>query len=419
MDVLRAEKQIVVCSSRFSAYAIRVTWRVDARTNHSRSASCNIRRARRATSVDRRSSAARPGKVLHMRTLRRRPSPAMVVALIALFVALGGPAQAKKRLMDGGLIRKGTVTSRADQERLRREGRPEQGSGALAERHAGQLRGVRADHRRPGARARSGRRIGGPDQLAAGAVTASKLAGDSIGGGSVANGSLQTVDIGSFTGSLRPVPDFAFTSRRRRARRVRRRPPPREASPTSPTTSSWSRRPATGTTTWSSAPGRPPGTRSASSPAGSHRGAEPLIARPDDPALRHLRRALAGLRGRFLTGSIRISQEDLSKGRHDPLHAAARRPHHPPPAHAAPPHRRGDAGDVHRGVAGRRRLGQGRATSTDDHHAVGRHPEPERRRDELGLRVPPSSDDQARTPAATTRAATTVPPPARARRAGP
>ena len=36
----------------------------------------------------------------------------MVVALIALFVALGGPAEAKKRLMDGGLIRKGTVTSR-------------------------------------------------------------------------------------------------------------------------------------------------------------------------------------------------------------------------------------------------------------------------------------------------------------------
>ena len=42
-------------------------------------------------------------------------------------------------------------------------------------------------------------------------MTASKLAADSIGGGSVANGSLQTVDIGSFTGSLRPVPDFAFT----------------------------------------------------------------------------------------------------------------------------------------------------------------------------------------------------------------
>jgi hypothetical protein len=33
-------------------------------------------------------------------------------------------------------------------------------------------------------------------------VTASKVATDSIGGASVANGSLQTVDIGSFTGSV-------------------------------------------------------------------------------------------------------------------------------------------------------------------------------------------------------------------------
>jgi hypothetical protein len=42
----------------------------------------------------------------------------------------------------------------------------------------------------------------GAGQLAPGAVTASKLAPDSIGGGSIANGSLQTVDIGSFTGSV-------------------------------------------------------------------------------------------------------------------------------------------------------------------------------------------------------------------------
>ena len=41
-----------------------------------------------------------------------------------------------------------------------------------------------------------------PTSSPPGAVTASKLAADSIGGGSVANGSLQTVDIGSFTGSV-------------------------------------------------------------------------------------------------------------------------------------------------------------------------------------------------------------------------
>jgi hypothetical protein len=95
----------------------------------------------------------------------------MVVALIALFVALGGPAQAKKDLIDGRLLWKNSVTGRAikDGQVLA----PDLGAGAV-----------------------------GQAQLAAGGVTASKLAADSVGGGSVANGSLQTVDIGSFTGSV-------------------------------------------------------------------------------------------------------------------------------------------------------------------------------------------------------------------------
>lgn len=41
----------------------------------------------------------------------RRPSPSAVIALVALFVAAGGPAQAA-RLIDGGDIRKGTVGSK-------------------------------------------------------------------------------------------------------------------------------------------------------------------------------------------------------------------------------------------------------------------------------------------------------------------
>jgi hypothetical protein len=41
----------------------------------------------------------------------RRPSPATVIAIVALFVAVGGPAQAA-RLIDGGDIRKGTVGSK-------------------------------------------------------------------------------------------------------------------------------------------------------------------------------------------------------------------------------------------------------------------------------------------------------------------
>jgi hypothetical protein len=125
----------------------------------------------------------------------------MVVALIALFVALDGPAQAK-RVIDGGSIRKGSITSR----------QIKNGSVAKADLSKTAVRSLTAI---PASSVRSAQIADGqvlaPDlglgsvgqgQLAPGAVTASKLATDSIGGGSVANGSLQTVDIGSFTGSV-------------------------------------------------------------------------------------------------------------------------------------------------------------------------------------------------------------------------
>jgi len=138
----------------------------------------------------------------------------MVVALIALFVALGGPAQAK-RLIDGGSIRKGTITSK----------QIKNGSVAKADLTKAAVRSLTAT---PASSVRSAQIADGsvlaPDlglgsvgqgQLAPGAVTASKLAADSIGGGSVANGSLQTVDIGSFTGSVNvDFPAFNDTDRR-------------------------------------------------------------------------------------------------------------------------------------------------------------------------------------------------------------
>jgi hypothetical protein len=138
----------------------------------------------------------------------------MVVALIALFVALGGPAQAK-RLIDGGSIRKGTITSK----------QIKNGSVAKADLTKTAVRSLTAT---PASSVRSAQIADGsvlaPDlglgsvgqgQLAPGAVTASKLAADSIGGGSVANGSLQTVDIGSFTGSVNvDFPAFNDTDRR-------------------------------------------------------------------------------------------------------------------------------------------------------------------------------------------------------------
>jgi hypothetical protein len=125
----------------------------------------------------------------------------MVVALIALFIALGGPAQAK-RLIDGGSIRTGTITTK----------QIKNGSVAKADLSKAAVKSLGAT---PANSVRSSQIADGsvlaPDlgaasvgaaQLQPGAVTASKLAGDSVGGGSVANGSLQTVDIGSFTSSL-------------------------------------------------------------------------------------------------------------------------------------------------------------------------------------------------------------------------
>ena len=138
----------------------------------------------------------------------------MVVALIALFVALGGPAQAK-RVIDGGSIRKGTITSK----------QIKNGSVAKADLSRTAVRSltaiapssVRSAQIADGSVLAPDLGVGavGQGQLAPGAVTASKLAEDSIGGASVANGSLQTVDIGSFTGSVNvDFPAFNDTDRR-------------------------------------------------------------------------------------------------------------------------------------------------------------------------------------------------------------
>jgi hypothetical protein len=134
----------------------------------------------------------------------------MAVALLALFIALGGPAQAK-RLINGKLLQKGSVTSRAIK------------NGTIAKGDLSKA-AVRSLTTTPPNSVRSANivdgQVLGPDigagaigtaALAPGSVTASKLAPDSIGGGSVANGSLQTLDIGSFAGAV-SVPSFDFTA---------------------------------------------------------------------------------------------------------------------------------------------------------------------------------------------------------------
>ena len=125
----------------------------------------------------------------------------MVVALIALFIALGGPAEARK-VINGKLLGKGTVTSRAIK------------NGSLAKADLSNA-AVKSLERTPANSVGSAQIIDAqvlaPDigagavtgaGLAPGAVTASKLAAGAVGGGSVANGSLQTLDIGSFAGAV-------------------------------------------------------------------------------------------------------------------------------------------------------------------------------------------------------------------------
>jgi hypothetical protein len=130
----------------------------------------------------------------------------MGVALIALFIALGGPAEAK-RVINSKLLGKNTVTGRAVK------------NGSLAKADLSKA-AIKSLERTPSNSVRSTSIVDGqvlaPDigagavtgtALAAGSVTSSKLAADSIGGGSVANGSLQTVDLGSFAGAIQT--DFA------------------------------------------------------------------------------------------------------------------------------------------------------------------------------------------------------------------
>ena len=135
----------------------------------------------------------------------------MAVALIALFIALGGPAQAKK-VIDGQLLKRNSVTGRAIK------------SGSVAKADLSKA-AVKSLERTPADSVRSTSIVDGqvlaPDvgagavgtsALAAGAVTSSKLAPDSIGAGSVANGSLQTLDIGSFAGAVSVDSFLPFTS---------------------------------------------------------------------------------------------------------------------------------------------------------------------------------------------------------------
>lgn len=145
----------------------------------------------------------------------------MAVALLALFVALDGPATAA-RIIDGKHIKRNSVTSKqirngslgtSDLSRRARASLRKTPDHSIGSRHL-QGRAVTGDKLADGAV--DGRVIAdgsitgfdlapgliGPGQLAPGAVTASKLAGSAVGADAIADGTLTTADIGDFSGSV-------------------------------------------------------------------------------------------------------------------------------------------------------------------------------------------------------------------------
>jgi hypothetical protein len=160
------------------------------------------------------------------RRLRRRPSPAMVVALLALFVALDGPATAA-RLIDGKSIRRNSITT--GQIRNRTLGTQDLSAKAVKSLEATPKNSIVATQIRAKAidgakladgavgagalapKAVDGAKLAdaavGTAALAPAAVTPSKIADGAIGTAAVADGGLQGTDVGDFFGSV--VVDFA------------------------------------------------------------------------------------------------------------------------------------------------------------------------------------------------------------------
>jgi hypothetical protein len=145
------------------------------------------------------------------RRLRRRPSPAMVVALLALFVALDGPATAA-RLIDGKSIRRNSITT--GQIRNRTLGTQDLSAKAVKSLTATPKASITANHIRANAvgtgvlapkAVDSGKLADGAvgtAALAPAAVTPSKIADGAIGTAAVADGGLQGPDVGDFFGSV-------------------------------------------------------------------------------------------------------------------------------------------------------------------------------------------------------------------------
>jgi hypothetical protein len=143
---------------------------------------------------------------------RRRPSAPIVIALLALFVAAGGPAEAR-RLLTGADIRDHSLQtrdlSRKAVKRLRSTPRGSVHERALANGavSSGKLANGAVTTPKLAVAAV------GPDQLAPGAVGPRELRPGGVGGLQIADGSLDSRDVARFSGRFRiSVPSVPVNS---------------------------------------------------------------------------------------------------------------------------------------------------------------------------------------------------------------
>jgi hypothetical protein len=126
--------------------------------------------------------------------VKRRPSFATVIALLALFIALGGPAEAQK------LLGRGDVNSRVVKDR----------SLKLRDLSRRTVRELRSTPNGTITEAKIANRAITPGKLAPAAVGPAAIADGAVGGAQVANGSLTAADLGRFWGRFRstigPIP---------------------------------------------------------------------------------------------------------------------------------------------------------------------------------------------------------------------
>ena len=133
---------------------------------------------------------------------RRRPSVPLLIALLALFVALGGPAEAQ-RLIGGQDVRNRSLSvkdlSRGAVRKLQATPRRSVSARALAD---GAVTGAKLAN----SAVTSGKLAAGAvgtGQLGQGSVGAIQLAPNAVGGGHVADGSLDARDVARFAGRFR------------------------------------------------------------------------------------------------------------------------------------------------------------------------------------------------------------------------